>query len=76
VPTAAEWWPECRREMLNFPAGVHDDFVDACALVFQLLDRMTNGRPLPKPEPDSDMDAYRSREEDWDAANDGFDKTI
>jgi hypothetical protein len=51
-PIEHKQWPDCRRELLTFPAGVHDDFVDACALVFQLLDRMTNGRPLPKDEPD------------------------
>lgn len=76
VPVDLEVWPDCRRELLTFPAGVHDDFVDACALVFQLLDRMTNGRPLPADEPDSDMDAYRSREEDFEDRDGGFDKTI
>jgi predicted phage terminase large subunit-like protein len=77
VPTAAPWWPDCRRELLTFPAGVHDDFVDACALVFQLLDRMVSGRPLPAVEPDSDLNSgYLSREEDWGAETDGFDKTI
>lgn len=75
VPTDAEWWPECRRELLTFPAGVHDDFVDAMALVFQLLDRMTNGRPLPKDEPDEEEDAYTSREDDW-SDGEGFDKAI
>ena len=48
---------------------------DALGLVGQLLDRMTNGRPLPDPEPDVDQ-AYQSREDDWNEANDGFDKAI
>ena len=77
VPSDHPDWPDCRRELLTFPAGVHDDFVDACALVFQLLDRMTNGRPLPAEEPDSDLSSgYLSREEDWGAETDGFDKSI
>jgi hypothetical protein len=76
VPIDAPWWPECRREMLTFPAGVHDDFVDACALVFQLLNRMTNGRPLPEPEPDSDEGSYVTREDEWAANDDGMDKSF
>lgn len=76
VPTDLDQWPACKRELTTFPAGVHDDFVDACALVFQLLDRMTNGRLPPKDEPDGPDDAYRSREEDWGSETDGFDKTI
>jgi predicted phage terminase large subunit-like protein len=41
-------------EMMRFPAGVHDDFVDALGLVGQLLDRMMSGtaaargNPLPR----------------------------
>lgn len=77
VPDQAEWWPECKRELLTFPAGVHDDFVDACALVFQLLDRMTNGRPLPADEPDSDLHSgYRSHEDDFEDRDGGFYKAI
>lgn len=76
VPELAPWWPECRSEMLSFPVGKHDDFCDALGLVGQLLDRMTNGRPLPADEPDGPDDAYRSREEDWEDRNDGFDKAI
>jgi predicted phage terminase large subunit-like protein len=77
VPSDHEQWPDCRRELLTFPAGVHDDFVDACALVFQLLDRMTNGRPLPADEPDSDLHSgYQSREDEWEDRDGGFDKAI
>ena len=36
--------------MLHFPAGVHDDQVDAMALVFQLLDKMLDGPKPPKPD--------------------------
>jgi hypothetical protein len=77
VPINAPWWPECRAELLGFPLGKHDDFPDALGLAGQLLDRMTNGRPLPEPEPDSDLNSgYLSREEDWGNETDGFDKAI
>jgi len=47
VPLHATWFPEFRSEMLSFPAGKHDDQVDALGLIGQLLDRMIKGR---KPE--------------------------
>lgn len=40
APFKADLISEC----LRFPAGVHDDQVDALGLVGQLLDRMVNGR--------------------------------
>lgn len=43
LPTDAAWVPEFRRELLTFPAGKHDDQVDALGLAGQLLDRMTKG---------------------------------
>ncbi len=49
VPIAAPWYPEFRRELLSFPAGRHDDQVDALSLIGQVLDRMIKGR---KPEKD------------------------
>lgn len=36
-PRDAEWFPALRNEMLAFPAGVHDDQVDAIAWVGQLI---------------------------------------
>ena len=45
IPFNALWYPELRSEMLSFPAGKHDDQVDALGLVGQLLDRMTKGTP-------------------------------
>jgi predicted phage terminase large subunit-like protein len=50
VPEHAPWWADCRAELLSFPAGRHDDFVDALGLVGQLLDRMIEGRIPPKRE--------------------------
>ena len=49
VPINAPWYAELRSEMLSFPAGKHDDQVDALGLVGQLLDRMSAGSE-PKPE--------------------------
>jgi hypothetical protein len=44
VPSRAPWLAEFRRELLHFPAGVHDDQVDAIGLIGQLLDKMVKGR--------------------------------
>jgi hypothetical protein len=46
VPTQAAWYPAFLSELLNFPAGKHDDQVDALGLIGQLLDRMGRGTPL------------------------------
>jgi hypothetical protein len=48
VSTRAPWYESFRSELLSFPAGKHDDQVDALGLVGQLLDRMIKGR---KPDP-------------------------
>lgn len=32
-PETAPWWPMARDEMMRFPNGQHDDFVDALALI-------------------------------------------
>jgi hypothetical protein len=49
VPTNADWLPDFRTELLSFPAGKHDDQVDALELVGQLLDTIMHGEVLPKP---------------------------
>lgn len=43
VPAQATWRADFESELLRFPAGVHDDQVDAIGLVGQLLDRMVKG---------------------------------
>lgn len=43
VPVHAAWYADLRSEMLSFPAGKHDDQVDALGLIGQLLDRMIKG---------------------------------
>ena len=37
-PDFAVWWSEARTEMLKFPNGKHDDFVDAMSLIGLGLD--------------------------------------
>jgi predicted phage terminase large subunit-like protein len=49
VPAGAPWLADFRSELLSFPAGVHDDQVDALGLIGQLLDVMVMGQ-LPKPK--------------------------
>jgi hypothetical protein len=70
VPTHATWYSTFRSELLSFPAGKHDDQVDALGLVRQLLDQMVPGqkpKEPPKPKPGS---GYRpigldERPNDW-----------
>ena len=42
--STAAWYAEFRSELLGFPAGKHDDQVDALGLVGQLLDQMVSGK--------------------------------
>jgi predicted phage terminase large subunit-like protein len=51
VPTNAPWYPDFEAELLGFPAGKHDDQVDACGLVGQLLDIMLPPQEAEKPKP-------------------------
>src|SRR5262249_37238744 len=46
VPQHAEFLPVLKTELLSFPAGQHDDIVDALGLIGQILDRMSPGHPL------------------------------
>jgi hypothetical protein len=64
VPTQAQWYPAFLSELLNLPAGKHDDQVDALGLIGQLLDRMTSGRK-PKKNPELKRDAYRELHEQF-----------
>ena len=48
IPTHAPWYADFRSELLAFPAGKHDDQVDAIGLIGQVLDRMIPGHPLPE----------------------------
>jgi hypothetical protein len=48
---------------LSFPAGKHDDQVDALGLVGQLLDKINAGRK-PKPPEVTKPDGYRAASEE------------
>jgi predicted phage terminase large subunit-like protein len=61
VPLNAPWYPALRAELLSFPAGKHDDQVDALGLVGQLLDKMMHGR-VPAPPPDTRRQRYKIKE--------------
>lgn len=45
-PRFAPWWPNAEQELLKFPAGRHDDFVDALAWIGIGLNLQTNA-PAP-----------------------------
>lgn len=70
VPINAQWYPDLRSELLSFPAGKHDDQVDALGLVGQLLDRMLSGDEPAKPEKAKNPSGYsaheaEARDNDW-----------
>jgi predicted phage terminase large subunit-like protein len=56
VPAGARWLADFRAELLRFPAGRHDDQVDAIGLVGQLLDKM-----VPPARPKSTIRPPRDR---------------
>ena len=62
VPERAPWYANFRAELLSFPAGKHDDQVDALGLIGQLLNKMVVGRPVVKPKETQQVGyaAYRS----------------
>jgi predicted phage terminase large subunit-like protein len=72
VRQGAPWFADLRAELLSFPAGKHDDQVDALGLVGQLLDKITAKRPL-KPPDVKPRDGYRAISEE--IPHDGW-KTI
>jgi predicted phage terminase large subunit-like protein len=59
VSTNASWFAEFKRELLSFPAGKHDDQVDALGLIGQLLDQMVPGRKPRQPEKPKVDSGYR-----------------
>ncbi len=59
VPTTAPWFTEFKRELLSFPAGKHDDQVDALGLIGQLVDHMVPGQKPRQPEKPKVDSGYR-----------------
>lgn len=60
VPADAPWLAALRSELLSFPAGKHDDQVDALGLVGQLLDKMVAGSKPKTPDRLLPKSGYRS----------------
>jgi len=60
VPAKADWYPALRSELLSFPAGKHDDQVDALGLVGQLLNKMSLGARPSEAEKPKNVSGYRS----------------
>jgi predicted phage terminase large subunit-like protein len=60
VPTSEPWYPEFRAELLSFPAGKHDDQVDALGLVGQIITTLSVGK-MEKPK----LRIGRSGREAW-----------
>lgn len=50
LPHNAPWVADLMAEMLTFPAGKHDDQVDALGLIGRMLDTMVAGRVPTKPQ--------------------------
>lgn len=67
VPVHAPWYADLRSELLSFPAGKHDDQVDALGLVGQLLDKMIAGtKPKPTEKPVRDRwDRKPAQDTNW-----------
>jgi predicted phage terminase large subunit-like protein len=69
-PVRASWFADFRSELLSFPAGKHDDQVDALALAGQLHDMMVPGR-VPKDDKEKpEVTGYKpvrdiDREDEW-----------
>jgi len=60
VPENAPWYAALRSELLAFPAGKHDDQVDALGLIGQLLNKMSVGQHPAEPEKPKNISGYKS----------------
>jgi len=70
VQQGSPWFADLRSELLSFPAGKHDDQVDALGLVGQLLDTISSGKKPEQPEKAKNPSGYRprapeQRDDDW-----------
>jgi hypothetical protein len=54
--------------LLNFPAGKHDDQVDALGLIGQVLDRMNKGTALPNADQEIRFMNEMTMDEVWELA--------
>jgi hypothetical protein len=70
VPQGAAWLADLRSELLSFPAGKHDDQVDALGLIGQLCDTISDRPKREQPEKAQIPSGYRTYEpvaadDDW-----------
>jgi len=56
-PSFASWWPQARHEMLMFPGGKHDDFVDFLAHAGMGINSIIKARPAVRQTNESIIDA-------------------
>ncbi len=54
-PRFADWYPNALAQLMKFPAGAHDDFIDPLAYIGLALDRLAPG---PKVKPIIDESIY------------------
>lgn len=69
LPHSAPWVADMLSEMLTFPAGKHDDMVDALGLIGRMLDTMVGGRAPnagPGKRPDAWARAFAERMQETD----------
>jgi predicted phage terminase large subunit-like protein len=67
-PAGAPWRETFESELLRFPAGKHDDQVDALGLIGQLLDVIQEGAPRPGPKDlrsTSGYSPWREERDEW-----------
>lgn len=69
IPAQALWRADVEAELLRFPAGVHDDVVDALGLIGQLLDKMIAGERKADPQKQVRNDYAPSRGHEGDDAS-------
>jgi predicted phage terminase large subunit-like protein len=75
VPVHAAWYSAFEHELLSFPAGKHDDQVDAMGLIGQLLDTASFG-PTKKKKDSKVTSGYRLYDELQQDQLHGFDKAL
>lgn len=63
-PRVASWMPDLESEMFTFPAGVHDDQVDALGLIGRMMDEMVAAYVPTDPVPNNLSDYTNSYSDD------------
>ena len=58
-PAFTRWWPNAQDQILKFPHGAKDDFVDAMSLIGLGLAKMTAGSASRLPEPEVKAGTFR-----------------